>query len=94
MKIEGVIWFKDIEDKLANKHHVETSEVEAVLSGKPKIRSVEKGERKGEDVYMALGKTDAGRYLTVLFIYKQNKQALILSARDMASKERKQYGKN
>jgi uncharacterized DUF497 family protein len=93
MKIEGVIWFKDIEDKLAGKHHVWTYEVEAALSGKPKIRFVEKGEREGEDVYMALGKTGAGRYLTVLFIYKQNKQALILSVRDMASKERKQYGK-
>jgi len=42
---------------------------------------------------MALGKTAAGRYLTVLFIYKKTKQALILSARDMATKERKQYGK-
>jgi uncharacterized DUF497 family protein len=93
MKIDGVIWFKDIEDKLASKHHVETHEVEAVLGGKPKIRFVEKGEREGEDVYMALGKTGAGRYLAVLFIYKQNKRALILSARDMASKERKQYGK-
>jgi len=93
MKIEGVIWFRDIEDKLAGKHHVETYEVEAVLNSKPKIRFVEKGEREGEDVYMALGKTDAGRYLTVLFIYKLNKQALILSARDMATKERKQYGK-
>jgi hypothetical protein len=93
MKIEGVIWFRDIEDKLASKHHVETYEVEAVLDGKPKIRFVEKGEREDEDVYMALGKTAAGRCLTVLFIYKKTKQALILSARDMATKERKQYGK-
>lgn len=93
MKIEGVIWFRDIENKLASKHHVETYEVEAVLNGKPKIRFVEKGDREGEDVYMALGRTDAGRYLAVLFIYKSNKQALVLSARDMATKERKQYGK-
>ncbi len=28
---------------------------------------------------MALGQTDAGRYLTVLFIYKLNSDALILS---------------
>jgi uncharacterized DUF497 family protein len=29
----------------------------------------------------------------VLFIYKKRKDALILSARDMADKERKMYGR-
>jgi uncharacterized DUF497 family protein len=42
---------------------------------------------------VALGRTDAGRYLSVLFIYKLSKEALILSARDMARKERRIYGK-
>ena len=51
------------------------------------------GDRKGEDVYLALGQTDAGRYLAVLFIHKSSREALILSARDMAAKERRQYGK-
>ena len=91
MRIEGVIWFSHVVDKLAIKHHVETSEVEETLSGKPKFRFVQKGSRKGEDVYIALGRTDAGRYLAVLFIYKETREALILSARDMAPKERKQY---
>ena len=54
---------------------------------------MEKGEREGENVYMALGQTEAGRYLTVLFIHKKRKEALILSARDMAGKERKMYGR-
>lgn len=63
------------------------------MNNKPKIRFVEKGERKDEDVYMALGQTDAGRYLAILFIYKRTKQALILSARNMAPKEKRQYGK-
>jgi len=67
------------------------TEVEEVLVGKPKFRFVEKGDRKNEDVYMALGQTEAGRYLTILFIYKQTKEALILSARKMANKERKMY---
>ncbi len=93
MRIEGVIWLRDIVDKLASKHHVETDEVEEVLNGKPKFRFVEKGERRGEDVYLALGQTDAGRYLSVLFIYKKTKEALILSARDMARKERRRYGR-
>jgi uncharacterized DUF497 family protein len=93
MRIEGVIWLRDIVDKLASKHHVETDEVEEVLNGKPKFRFVEKGERRGEDVYLALGQTDAGRYLSVLFIYKKTEEALILSARDMARKERRRYGR-
>ncbi len=48
MKIDGLIWLRDIVDKLAWKHQVDPEEVE---------------------------------------------EALILSARDMANKERKQYGK-
>jgi len=65
------------------------TEVEEVLDGKPKFRFVEKGERKNEDVYMALGQTEGGRYLIVLFIYKQSREALILSAREMEKRERK-----
>jgi hypothetical protein len=93
MNIEGIVWLRAIVDKLAFKHHVETDEVEEVFGGRPKFRLVEKGEREGENVYMALGQTEAGRYLTVLFIYKKTKEALILSARDMAEKERKMYGR-
>lgn len=93
MRLRGVIWIREVVDKLASKHAVETYEVEEALSNKPKIRFIEKGKRKGEDVYSALGQSDAGRYLTVLFIHKQTGEALILSARDMAAKERKDYGK-
>jgi len=93
MRIKGIIWLRDIVDKLAVKHHVELHEVEQILNNKPRIRFIEKGEREDENVYMALGQTDAGRYLTILFIYKMTKEVLILSARDMAPKERKQYGK-
>jgi len=92
MKIENFIWLQDIIDKLAFKHHVEAIEVEEVFDNRPRIRFVQKGNRKGEDVYMALGRSAAGRYLAVIFIIKKN-NALILSARDMATKERKQYGR-
>jgi uncharacterized DUF497 family protein len=93
MKIDGIIWLRDIADKLEFKHNVTIEEVEETLNNRPKFRFVEKGERKGEDVYMALGRTDSGRLLSILFIYKKAKEALILSARDMEGKERKQYGK-
>ncbi len=84
MRIEGTIWLRDVVDKLISKHQVENN---------PRIRFVEKGEHTGEDVYLALGQTNEGRYLSVLFVYKQTHEALIISARDMAPKERRQYGK-
>lgn len=93
MKIEGIIWLRDVVDKLLIKHAVETHEVEELLNSKPKFLFVEKGNRPGENVYMALGRTDAGRYLSVLFIYKKTREALALSARDMARKERIMYEK-
>ena len=68
MKLDGIIWLRDIADKLEFKHNVTMEEVEQALNNKPKFRFVEKGERKGEDLYMALGRTDSGRYLAILFI--------------------------
>jgi len=51
MRVGGIVWLRDVVDKLAFKHHVETDEVEPVLNGKPKFRFVEKGERKGENIH-------------------------------------------
>ena len=93
MKITGIIWLREVVDKLIVKHQVDVYEVEELFDNKPKIRFVEKGQRNNEHVYLALGQSHAGRYLSVLFIHKQTKEALILSARDMATKERKQYGR-
>jgi uncharacterized DUF497 family protein len=93
VKIEGIVWLRDIVSKIAFKHHVETHEVEEVFHGKPEFRLVQRGRRTGENVYLALGQTDSGRYLSVLFIYKKTQEALILSARDMAQRERKYYGR-
>jgi hypothetical protein len=80
-------------DKLQWKHHVSEEEVHELLRGYPKVYFVEKGDIEGEDVYLALGKTATGRYLSVFFIYKHDKNALVLSARDMSSKERRRYEK-
>ena len=93
MNITGIIWLYNIVEKLQVKHGVEQSEVSEVLDSTQYFRFVEKGHRLGENVYLALGQTHSGRYLTVLFIHKQNRQALILSARDMVRKERRQYGR-
>ncbi len=91
MKIKGLIWIDEIIDKLDRKHHVSQKEVLEILTNRPHFRFIEKGHRPGENVYAALGQTKNGRYLIVFFIYKKRGRALILSARDMTSTERKRY---
>ena len=93
MKIEGFIWLADIVDKIETKHSVATFEVESIFVTKPIFSKVEKGRIKGEDVYRALGQTDSGRYLAVFFIYKMNREALVISARSMTDGEKKYYAK-
>jgi uncharacterized DUF497 family protein len=93
MRIDGFIWLPDIVEKLWTKHHVDQDEAEEVFFNRPRFWFVEKGHREGEDVYAATGQTDAGRYLIVFFIHKADKSALVLSARDMDSKERKRHGR-
>lgn len=93
MKVDGIIWLRNVIDKLLWKHHVTTDEVEEVFSLSPRYRFLERGNVEGEDLYSALGRTEAGRYLTVYFLHKVTGEALVISARDMTKKERKLYGK-
>jgi len=91
MFIDDFIWLPDIVDKLAVKHQVTQDEVEEVFFNQPHYRFVELGHHPGEDVYAAFGQSEAGRYLVIFFIHKAGNIALILSARDMARKERRRY---
>ncbi len=91
MVIEEIIWFEAIVDKLAWKHNVLPKEVEETLAGNCRIFRKEKGKVEGEDLYNALGQTASGRYLSVFFIRKLNRNALIVTARDMTEQERKRY---
>ena len=93
MTITGIIWLQKIVDKLLKKHNVVKNEIEQIFSNKPQYRFLESGKIEGQNVYSAYGQTDAGRYLTVIFIRKFGNLAMIISARDMDKKERKQYGK-
>jgi uncharacterized protein len=54
-------------------------------------RFVEKGHVPGENMYAAMGQTEAGRYLIAFFIHKPDGRALILSARNMDNAEKKLY---
>jgi uncharacterized DUF497 family protein len=93
MRINGIIWLEDILEKLERKHAVKQEEVRQLFARSPRFRFVERGHRHGEDVYSAMGQTQAGRYLIIFFVLKKDNRALILSARDMTDPERKKYGK-
>lgn len=80
-------------EKLAWKHGVLPYEVEEVLTSKCKMFKKESGNVEGEDLYNALGKTKAGRYISVFFIKKLGNSILILTARDMNRHERRRYAK-
>jgi uncharacterized DUF497 family protein len=94
MQIESVVCPEPIEAKLEAKHGVTYREVHQALLSRSRIRFAEKGHTEGEDVYACFGQTLGGRYLAVFFICKPtSKTAVIISAREMNEKERKNYGR-
>ena len=93
LEIQDIIWIDVFIEKLWRKHKISTDEVEESLSVSPKIRFIEKGDVKGEDVYAAMGKSIGGRYLITFFIRKPGNRALIISSRDMTKSEKKYYEK-
>lgn len=80
MIIKEIIWLTQFADKIERKHHVSQDEI------------AQRGDVPNEDLYRAIGQTDAGRYLIVFFIHKQGGRALVISARDATKAERKHYG--
>jgi len=91
MRLYEIIWKDQIVNKLAWKHHIAPEEVEQALFSKPHMRYVEHGRVTGEDLYAAYGRTEAGRYVLVFFLYKSRHIALPISARDMTKSERRYY---
>ena len=56
MKLSGVIWLEEIVEKIERKHHVTQNEVREILRNSLHFRFVEKGHRRGENVYSALSR--------------------------------------
>lgn len=93
MNIEAIIIARDIEEKLLDKHGVSREDVEQIFESNPRFHLAEKGHVHGENLYRAIGQTESGRFLMVIFISKLDRSALVISARDLTAKERKQYAK-
>lgn len=85
MNITDFNWRDDVAIKLAAKHNVRTREVEEAFDNSPSFRRGRGG------TYYLFGRTDAGRYLFVVFVYEGNGWARPVSARDMTRPERRLY---
>jgi hypothetical protein len=94
MQIDRFIWLAEVEEKIIRKHGVQPHEAEEVFFNQPLFRFMERGQRVGEDVYAVHGQTEAGRYVTVIFIHKKQGNALVITARDMTDRERRLYAKH
>lgn len=93
MRINRIIWYRKFVEKIWDKHRIEVHEAEEALRNHRRVRRVRRGHVRGEDVYVVLGQTDSGRYLSVFFVYKRSHDGIVISARDMDAGERRKYGK-
>ncbi len=79
-----------IEDKLITQHEVYWEEVEEVFVNNPRMFRANI-DQYDERRYYAYGRTDAGRYLVVVFVFVQPNKAKVITARDMTPQERRRY---
>ena len=86
----GFEWDNGNQDKNWIKHRVSNSECEQIFFNHPLVVHVDEKHSNIEVRYYALGNTDLGRKLFVVFTIR-NKKIRIISARDMSRKERKIY---
>ena len=55
MEIAELLWLDAVVDKIESKHRVTPTEVEEILSNRPRIRKMNRGHFRGEDVYRSFG---------------------------------------
>lgn len=80
----------DIERKIEEKHGISFEELEEVFERQPLLLRGET-DQYGERRYVALGQTEAGRHLMVVFAVPRPGRAKVITARDMNERELKLY---
>ena len=89
---EGFDWDEGNRDKNWRKHNVSNAECEEPFFNRPLWVANDVGHSQGEQRYYALGQTNTGKLLFIVFTIRQNR-IRVISARDMSRKERKFYAK-
>jgi len=88
---EGFEWDSGNLEKNWLKHGVSPLECEEIFFNQPLIVAPDDRHSQKEQRFFILGRTEAGRYLFVVFTLPRRK-IRVISARDMNRKERKVYG--
>ncbi len=92
-KITGFDW-DDGNSRKNEKHGVSMAESEQVFFNLPLLTLEDSRHSHQEPRFHALGKTDAGRQLHIIFTARHHEEKIrIISARDMHCKERTVYEK-
>jgi len=89
--LEGFEWDQGNSDKNWQRHRVRQAEAEQVLLNRPLVVAVDLKHSQGEPRFVALGRTDGGRQLIVVFTVR-GQRVRVISARSMSRREQKTYG--
>jgi uncharacterized DUF497 family protein len=89
-QVKGFEWDHGNTSKNWEKHKVTHLECEEIFFNEPLIVKQDKIHSVSEERYFALGKTDRGRVLFVVFTRRGDK-IRVISARDASKKERRYY---
>lgn len=72
------------------RHRVSQAEAEQVFFNRPLVVADDELHSRNEVRFYALGRTDAGRFLFVVYTVR-NEKLRVISVRDMTRRERKEY---
>lgn len=91
-ELEGFEWDEGNIDKNLLRHKVTNNETGEIFFNEPLIIIPDIKHSKAEKRFVAQGKTNNNRKLTVVFTLR-DKKIRVISARDQNKKERRQYEK-
>jgi uncharacterized protein len=88
--LTGFEWDAGNVDKSQHKHGVSPAEAEQALLNRPVVVSEDESHSRREARYRALGRTDRGRSLFVVFTVRESR-VRVISARSMSRGEQRRY---
>ncbi len=89
-KCKGFEWDEGNSEKNWTRHRVTRAECEQAFFNQPLVVAEDEQHSQEEPRYYALGQTDAGRRLFVVFTIRGD-LVRVISARDMSTRERRVY---
>ena len=89
--VTGFQWDKGNSHKNWKNHKVSDSECEEVFFNQPLLMAIDEAHSEYDEIrYVALGRTNRGRRLFVVFTIREE-LIRVISARNMTRKERRRY---